>query len=232
MSNKEISILYKQAEDEFYQFIYNQVAPNMKPTPLKPLKFLEAEIDKKIKKIIDTNKEENIKGLELYFKAADETEKVQLQKICQKIAAPLLEAAKISNPDDQTQIEPLDLQDFILLEDIANRVLATKAFADASCMFRLMLGIHPLYGAAWRGWAQAELDAGNIADVEKICEIALTLLPHDYFVCTFSARFYLKQGDKTKAIDILQTALQGLTTLGQTDGPIYKQIYKLQESMR
>jgi len=160
------------------------------------------EQDEKIETLLLLAKKDSRQAVEFYISACPEEQNYKLVAIFSKIAS-ILDARAGVGVD---KINPITTEDCEFLEELAKQKLIENEYECASCMYRFLVQINQFYSGGWVGWAICEHQQQHIEVVKNIYQIALALLPYDYYICLFAADFYIGINNKAKAKEILKKA--------------------------
>lgn len=195
---------------EFKQFLFDtHVASQLKMSPLKSLELAEAESKRAIDAVVEKGRFDIKRGYELFKSKAALENGEQFKAIAEKILG-------------ESSESELGIDDYIFLDEMAKNELKASNFNEASCMFRFILQLNPWYGSAWVGWALCE-QKQEPEVAYKIYELGLSIMPADYFICSYAADFFARK-DKEKALKILYDALVILAKEGRQNGYSFQEL--------
>ncbi len=221
---------------EFKEFLYNSLfAANIKPSPLKSLEDSKAEAMQQIDKLLELFKTDVKKGFDIFEQKALPIEHERLEEIFNHlnsivstvIGKEIHATNEVPSEEEIAQAQKTADDNLEFLESIASRVYAAKDYEDASCMFRFIIQVDPLYSPAWVEWAFCEQAQGHDEVVDQIFEMGINFLPHDYLIRIYAAEYYLKTNRKDKAREILEIAKAQLDEAREQESHTYKKIQQL-----
>lgn len=216
-------------EEEFKtSFLETYVSANPVPsTPIKSSEQLIEEWKQNLEENLKAFKKDIIKGFGLFKEKTPETDLPHLGGIVGKILSITAAAAGVSEQSP----EPITFEDYEFLEGIAKKELSAGNNLDASCMFRFIIQLEPLYSPAWVGWAVCEQEEGQLDVVEQIYEMALHLFPEDPMIGLYSAEFYLNNNKVSKAKEILKQTKMNLVNIKSTDSDLFNEVNRLLQGL-
>lgn len=233
-SNETKSIdLLGPDEKEFKEFLFETLfAANIKPTPLKTIEASTAEAMQQVDKLLELFKTDVKRGYEIFEQKALPIEKERLHEIYSRLTSVVSRAvgkeASTSKTEEEAASEPYVVDENLeFLESIASRVFAAKDYADASCMFRFIIQLDPLYSPAWVEWALCEEAQKHNEVVDQIFEMGIGFLPHDYLIRIYACEHYIKTNRKSKAREILEAAKAELLAAKEQQSHTFKKIQQL-----
>jgi tetratricopeptide (TPR) repeat protein len=203
----ELNIRLKEVKEELKELLEREVPVHRAANPKKILARIEEESRCSIQAYQqDLN---HIGRCLLEHIVPEEGEAVG--KIFGKFQSYILACAGISPQN------PLDEQDFTLLNAIATRTLSQNYFEHASSIWRLIIQCNPAYSRAWVGWAIAEHDLGHDTIVEQIYHLGLACLPQDRYILSFAVDYFLAENQKEKARKIVESALEEMNKMAHPE---------------
>lgn len=203
MQDIEVFNLLEENKTALKNLILEEIyLPNLKPSLLKPVTEAINGADICATEYIDQLQSDIVKGYHLFLDLAEEEEKEILEKA-------LLSITSVNEEinDNSTNCNSTNFENDLLLQRIAKRVLAKGDYENASCMFRFIIQMHIAFVPAWVGWFLSESLQKHDEIVEQILSLGLSLFPADYFLCTYSAKYYGERGQRQKALSLLQNGL-------------------------
>lgn len=222
----ELEEKLKLEEDDFVNFAINSLDPSFfKESKLKTREQKEEESREHIRENLTLYKHDIEQGIEFFKEKALDSEQYQLGEIFGKYTT-------LGNEFlGKSEGKKITIEDLEFLERIAKRSLVKNELIAASCMFRFLLQMQPLYGPAWVGWAVCEQEHGNFDVVEQLYEAALLIIPNDFFVRYYAAEFYKLINKTEKAKEILQGTLEILSQDGKENSHAFEEVKLLMSSL-
>lgn len=207
------------------EYLYQMLlAPNLKPpTPFKSIEEQEKEGRLQAAHLADLAEIDIQGSMNLFLDKAEDKDKV-LQIFLKMFST----FASLKNLG---KAYPITNEDLEVLEEIAKKELVNKNIEEAEAMYRLIIQLDPTFSGAWVGYALCEQELGNLDVAEAIYELALSLMPQDYFILLFAADFYVIINQKEKAKTILENAKTELIESNSQDSYSYKEIEHSLESL-
>lgn len=233
----KIAELLGAEEQEFKKFLFDSLfAANVKPSPLKSMEASKAEAMQQIDTLLELFKTDVKMGFEIFEQKALPIEQERLAEVfshLNQIVSAVI-GKDIPKAQEQTEEEAAKAQEIAdenleFLENIASRVYAAKDYPEASCMFRFIIQLDPIYSPAWVEWALCEQAQNHDEIVDQIFEMGISFLPHDYLIRIYASEYYIKTGRKGKAHEILETAKTELIDAREQDSHTFKKIQQLLE---
>jgi tetratricopeptide (TPR) repeat protein len=232
----KIAELLGAEEHEFKEFLYDSLfAANIKPSPLKSLEASKAEAMQQIDKLLELFKTDVKKGFEIFEQKALPIEQERLAEVfnhLNSIVSTVVGKDIHNVKEEQTEEEAAQAQkvadaNLEFLESIASRVYGAKDYEEASCMFRFIIQLDPLYSPAWVEWALCEQAQDHDEVVDQIFEMGINFLPHDYLIRIYASEYYIKTNRKDKAREILEIAKTELVEAREQESHTFKKIQQL-----
>lgn len=219
----KISKLLNKEEKEIKQFLFDSLfAPNIKPSPLKSIEASTNEAMEQIDNLMAMFKTDVSKGFELFEQKAFPFERDRINQINNKLASIVKALANGSGKVQEIEVEELEF-----LEEVAKRVYSAKDYPEASCMFRFIIQLNPVYSPAWVQWALCETIQKHNEIVDQIYSMGMQMLAHDYLIRIYACDYYIKTNRNEMARDILHSAKENLIQDNEQDSYTFKRINQL-----
>lgn len=188
------------------------------PTALKSSAMLTSEQNAKVNDFMNFLQEDTKLALDFYRVECSPKNQQHLGDILGKIVSVVNTYAGIEG------FNPITEEDCEFLEEMAKARLIREIYNEASCMYRFIVKINPLFSEAWVGWAVCEEEQRHMEVVDYIYQIATELLPFDYYLCLFAADFYISTDRKEKAKALLEKAKEQLEANHMESSKTYEKI--------
>lgn len=189
-----------QEEEKFYRETLESFFEAPKISPLKSIEAQEKERNQKVNDFINVLKTDVEQGAKYFIEGRSQEELKKLTAIFDKVQT------IVDHVAGKSEIQELTDEDCTFLEELAKKSISDLQYEKASCMFRLIIKLNPLFSGAWVGWAVSEQELEHFEVVEIIYEMATQLLPFDCYVILFAAEYYAKCNSIDKAKDVLKRA--------------------------
>lgn len=227
--NEKLSKLMKKEEKEFKQFLFDTVfAPHLKTSPLKSLEASSAEAMQQVDKLMEFFKTDVKKGFELFEQKVLPFERKRLFIIANKLES----TVSILVENSASIPQEIEIADLEFLEEIAKRVYTAKNYPEASCMFRFIIQLNPVYSPAWIYWAMCETIQNHHEIVDQIYDMGLQFLSEDYLIRIYASEYYIKTNRQEKAREILLAAKDSLINEGMQASYTYSKVNNLINILR
>lgn len=203
--NSELQEALIREEQEMKDSIFQLAKENIKASELKSAEEMEAEVRKNIDIAFAGFVTDWMYGLTLYIEKVENSEVKQLASIINKIIDNAKQYAMKQPLNEASQMTRGDIN---FLSEVANRQLQQNEYLTAAYMFRIIMKLNPFDSIGWIGWAICEKEQENFDVATEAYEQALCLMPDDVDLCTFAVRYFVAQGRKDRAKEILQEAIE------------------------
>lgn len=174
------------------------------PTPLKTEQQQRAKCQEKVNLLFKTLEVDMKQNIECYLNHTLPHEKETLAHSIVKIFL------SFQALFEKKEAVPFTDEDWAPFDVIATRTFSEDKFKEASCMWRLIIELSPMYSRAWVGWALAEQMSGHHDVVNQIYHLTKELFPYDAYIALFAADFYLCENKPHEARERIQNTIQKL----------------------
>lgn len=226
--NAAVKDYFVHQEEELIDFLLKNIEPTLQPSAFKSKEDALKETKQVIRMNLDQTRKDIVNGYQLFLAKTTPEEKKTFTNLMSNLYA----LANTYIQKKPLNFEKINIDDFSFLEEIAKRELIARNFNEASCMFRFIIQLNPVYSMAWVGCALSEYEQKNIETAEQIFELGMQILPEDLFIPLYAAQFFIITQQLHKALTILQTAKEKCLEKGMEKSEIFKEINLLLKSVK